>query len=207
MSDSCNLVDCSPPSFLSMGFPRQEPWRSCYFLLQLIILTQGSNSHLLHWSWIIYYWATREATYTCVCVFFYITGYYKILCHVLCAPSLSHVRLLATLLECSPPGSCVHGILQAGLLEWFAVPSSRGPSQPRDRTLVSHIAGRFFTIWATREARQTLRYWILFPGLYTRSLFIYFIYSIVVSVKPKFPICPFLFFPFCFLCRLFLSCK
>ena len=51
----------------------------------------------------------------------------------------------------SPPGSSVHGILQVRTLEWIAMPSSRGSSQPRDWTQVSHIAGRFFTIWATRE--------------------------------------------------------
>jgi len=39
----------------------------------------------------------------------------------------------------------VHGILQARILEWIALPFSRGSSQPRDRTQVSHIAGRFFT--------------------------------------------------------------
>ena len=43
-------------------------------------------------------------------------------------------------------------ILQARILEWVAMPSSGGSSQPRDRTQVSHIAGGFFTIWATREA-------------------------------------------------------
>ena len=41
---------------------------------------------------------------------------------------------------------------QARILEWVAMPSSRGSSQPRDQTQVSHIAGRFFTSWATREA-------------------------------------------------------
>ena len=46
----------------------------------------------------------------------------------------------------------VHGILQAKILEWVAFPFSRGSSQPRDRTQVSHIAGSFFTSWATREA-------------------------------------------------------
>ena len=46
----------------------------------------------------------------------------------------------------------LHRILQARILEWVAMPSSRGSSQPRDWTQVSHIAGRFFTIWATREA-------------------------------------------------------
>ena len=43
------------------------------------------------------------------------------------------------------------GILQARMLEWVAIPSSRGSSQPRDRTQVSHIVGGFFTDWATRE--------------------------------------------------------
>ena len=46
----------------------------------------------------------------------------------------------------------VHGVLQARILEWVAVPFSRGSSQPRDQTQVSRIAGRFFTSWATREA-------------------------------------------------------
>ena len=44
------------------------------------------------------------------------------------------------------------GILQARILEWVAMPSSRGSSQPKNQTQVSHIAGRFFTVWATREA-------------------------------------------------------
>ena len=47
----------------------------------------------------------------------------------------------------------VHGILQARILEWVAFPFSRGSSQPRDRTHISHIAGGFFTTWTTREAQ------------------------------------------------------
>ena len=54
-------------------------------------------------------------------------------------------------MNCSPPGSSVHGILQARILEWVAIPFSRGSSQTRDQTQVCCIAGRFFTIWATRE--------------------------------------------------------
>ena len=53
---------------------------------------------------------------------------------------------------CSLPGPSVHGILQTRILEWVAMPSSRGSSRPRDRIQVFSIAGRFFTIWATREA-------------------------------------------------------
>ena len=49
------------------------------------------------------------------------------------------------------PDSSVHGNFQARILEWVAILFSRGSSQPRDRTQVSYIAGRFFTIWATRE--------------------------------------------------------
>ena len=54
-------------------------------------------------------------------------------------------------MDCTPPGSSVHGILQARILEWIAIPFSRPLPLPRDRTWVSSTAGRFFTIWATRE--------------------------------------------------------
>ena len=50
-------------------------------------------------------------------------------------------------------GFSVHGILQARILEWIAIPFSRGTSQPRDRTLVSCITGRFFTVWATGKSQ------------------------------------------------------
>ena len=52
-------------------------------------------------------------------------------------------------MDCSPPGSSVHGILQARILEWVAISFSRGSSQSRDRTRVSCIAGRRFILWAT----------------------------------------------------------
>ena len=55
-------------------------------------------------------------------------------------------------MDYSPPGSSVHGILQARILEWVAIPFSRGSSQPRDGTQVSYIASGFFIIWATKEA-------------------------------------------------------
>ena len=52
----------------------------------------------------------------------------------------------------SPPGSSVDGILQAKILEWVAIPFSRGSSWLKDLTQVSHIVGRFFTVWATKDA-------------------------------------------------------
>ena len=65
-----------------------------------------------------------------------------------------HAQLIVT------PWTIVHqaplsmGILQEIVLEWVAMPSSRGSSQPRDQTQVFHVTGRFFTIWATWEAHE-----------------------------------------------------
>ena len=84
-----------------------------------------------------------------------------------------------------PMDCTVHGILQATILEWVAVPFSRGPSQPRDRTQVSRIAGGFFTqvfciaggfftSWAIREApfwRERLQFSSLWLWLICMLLF------------------------------------
>ena len=64
--------------------------------------------------------------------------------------------------DCSPSGSSVHGILQAKILEWVAMPFFRGSSWPSDQTWVSCIASRFSAIWVTREA----------PWVSSRELFI-----------------------------------
>ena len=62
-------------------------------------------------------------------------------------------------MDCSPPGSSVHGILQAGILEWVAIPFSGRSSSPRDGTQVCCTAGRFFTVWATRITYNGKRIW------------------------------------------------
>ena len=67
------------------------------------------------------------------------------LCLTLCNP-----------MDCSPPGSSVHGILQARILKVRSHSLLQASSWPRDQTWVSHIAGRFFTIWATRETQKTM---------------------------------------------------
>ena len=72
--------------------------------------------------------------YICVCVCVLVAQLYPTLCNPI---------------DCSLPGSSVHGILQARILEWVAIFFSKGSSWPRDWTWVSCIAGRFFTIWAT----------------------------------------------------------
>ena len=63
--------------------------------------------------------------------------------------------ILADHMECSMPGSSVHEILQVRILESVAIPFSKGSFQPRDQTQVSHIANRYFTVWATREAPKS----------------------------------------------------
>ena len=54
-------------------------------------------------------------------------------------------------IDCRLPGSSVPGIFQAKIVEWVAIPFSRGSSRPRDWTWVSRIAGRSFTVWVTRR--------------------------------------------------------
>ena len=103
-------------------------------------------------------------------------------CSITMKVKVSIAQLYLTLWPhgCSPPGSSVHGILQARVLEWIAMPSSRGSSRPRDRTQVSRIAGRFFTSWATREVLQYLKiincfifksYYQFFKSIIMTSLF------------------------------------
>ena len=58
-------------------------------------------------------------------------------------------------MDSSLPGSSVHGILRATVLEWVAMPFSRGSSQTRDWTPVTCLVDWFFTFWATREAQDS----------------------------------------------------
>ena len=84
------------------------------------------------------------------------------MCHSL-AKIVKKVKVLVTQscptvcdpVNCSLPGSSVHGISQARILGWVAIPFSRGSSWPRDQTWVPCIAGRFFTIWAIGEAQPS----------------------------------------------------
>ena len=76
-------------------------------------------------------------------------------------------------MDYTPPGSPVHGILQARIVEWVAMPSSRGSSQPRDWTQVSCIAGGFFTIFTIWEAHI-----FLYVYLIRRLALFYVVYQI-----------------------------
>ena len=85
---------------------------------------------------------------------------YAVPCH---AQSLQSRLTLCYPMDCSLVGASVLGIFQTRILEWVAMPSSRGSSQPRNQTQVSCIAGGFFTICATREVHEYWSPWIPYP--------------------------------------------
>ena len=154
----------TPRLLCPCDFPGKNIGVGCRFLLQGIFLTQGSNPHHLPGRWILYHWASREALYR---VFYLMTKTYvlywrengdihvnTVIQNVMKVWKFSHSVMSDSLRPhrlYSPPGSSAHGIFQARILEWVAISCSRGSSWPRGWTQVSHIVGRCFTIWATRE--------------------------------------------------------
>ena len=74
----------------------------------------------------------------------------------ICKPNNESENLSVMSNSLQPMDYTVHRILQARILEWIPFPFSKGSSQPRDQIQVSHIAGGFFSSWATREAQE---YW------------------------------------------------
>ena len=117
-------------------FPGNNTGVGCRFLLQGIFPTQGSNP--LPSPALAGGFCTTGPPGKPVCT----VKWSKVAqsCLTLCDP-----------VDCSLPGSSVHGIFQAIVLEWVAISFSRGSSQPRAWTRVSRIVGRCFTIWATRK--------------------------------------------------------
>ena len=134
VSDSVTPWTVTHQAPLSMGFPRQLEWVDITF-------SRGS-------SWprdqtcmscfgrqIPCHWATGEIDKAIERKESEVAQS----CLTLCEP-----------MDCSLPGSSVHGIFQARVREWVAISFSRGSSQPRDQTRISRTAGRRFTVWATR---------------------------------------------------------
>ena len=73
--------------------------------------------------------------------------------------------------DCSLPGFSLHGILQARVLEWVAISSSRGSSWPRNRTWVSCIPGKHFNLWATREVSESESHSVMSDSLRPHELY------------------------------------
>ena len=112
-------------------------------------------------------------------------------------------------MDCSLPGSSVHGIFQARILEWIAIPSSRGSSQPKDWTWVSRIAGRC-NVWRVECKYNVISLIYAFHALekitiYRDSVRRFFFFFFFCKVKDLFIkwIIPHLFFRFAFLIYIF----
>ena len=123
----CNHLDCSMPGSSVHG---NSPTR----ILEWIAMPSSRGSS-----------QPRDQTHV-----FHIPGKFFTI-----SESVTHSVMSAVFypMNCSPPGYSVHGILQARILEWVAIPFSRVSSQPRNRTLVSCIADRRFTVWATQPLK------------------------------------------------------
>ena len=150
-------MDCSCHALLSMGFCRPEYWSGLPCPLPGDLPDPGiePTSPALAGGFF-----NTEPQGKSLC-----TGVYKV------AQSCTN---LCDTMHHSLPGSSVHRILQARTLEWVAFPFSRGSSQPRDQTQVSCIVGRFFTIWATREAYGLVgTSYFLFQFLFILLLFFF----------------------------------
>ena len=120
-----------------MGFPSKNTGVACHFPLQGILPDQGSNLHLLCWQRDSLPLNHQGSPNTGLCV-----------CVCMCVLVAQSCPTLST------PGFSVHGILQARILGWVVICFSGGSSQLQDWFQVCHTAGRFLTIWATREAIQ-----------------------------------------------------
>ena len=145
-------------------FPGKNTGVGCHFLLQGIFLTLGRNLHPLHGqedSLPLSLQGSPKLALGGIIISFCITLFLLFTQHQLWSDSsFSHSFLLISFnlcdpMDCNPPGSSVHGILQARILEWVAIPFSRSSFWPRDRTWVSYIISRFFTIWAIRRVHAS----------------------------------------------------
>ena len=132
---------------LPMELSRQENWSELLFPCPGMVPSQGLNPcllHLLHWQADFFFtaratWeaqkgsesATKNKTWSFTSSESEVAQSYLTLCDPM---------------DCSLPGSSVHGIFQARILEWVAISFSRGSFRPKDRTQVSRIIGRRFII-------------------------------------------------------------
>ena len=108
----------------------------CLALLQGIFPTQGSNLHLLHWQAYSLPLSHQGNPVFCIAGRFFTIGTTREDPRFLMKVKVAQLcPALFNPMDCSLPGSCVHRILQARILEWVAVPFSRGSSQPRSPTL------------------------------------------------------------------------
>ena len=161
-----------------------DPCHLCNLLAILPVLDQSFLKHFLLCPWQTLPWLfsyntgfSFSITFASFSVLLWKQSESKVTqaCPTLCDP-----------MDCSLPHSSVHGIFQARVSEWVAISFSRGPSQPRDWTQVSHIVGRCFTIWATREDTFLFifNYW---RTLWSFRIFLLLLDSILFKLFHLFP--------------------
>ena len=97
--------------------------------------------------YLLFYWHTM--CYIYIYTHIHIYAYIYMYMYIVKALVVQLYLTLCDPIDCSPPGSSIHGILQTRILEWVAIPFSRGSSRPRNWIQVTCFAGRFFTSWAT----------------------------------------------------------
>ena len=122
---------------ISQSLPGLHDWKRATTTAQLVkileVLWGTNSSHSLEpVTWL----RDKLLCYLSQCIW----GIFSIRQKILLCLVIQSCLTLCDPMDCSPLSSSVHGILQARILEWIAMPSSRGSSQPRDRTQVSHIA-------------------------------------------------------------------
>ena len=130
-----------------------EHW---FHYLHLISSSRRGLTILAFWfSFLSHYWVfwVLALKYLNSCFLTWFFFLLDLTWHVLCL-SFSRVRLFATPHTVAHQAPLSMGIFRARILEWVVMPSSRRSSQSRDRSQVPCIAGRFFIIWATREAQE-----------------------------------------------------
>ena len=189
----CDPMDCR--LLYPWNSPDKNTGVSCHSLLWGIFLTQGSNQGLLLCRQSLYclnHQEIPENTFYTYCSFkiiaiiisiardfsyfskkkkmLYILSEVAQSCPTLCDP-----------MDFSLPGSSIHGIFQARILEWVAISFSRGTSRPRDWTQVSCIVGRRLTVWVTREAHYISNIWNYFIS----CISVYFIFFVVSNMHLK----------------------
>ena len=132
VSNSLQSHELQPTKLLCpQDFPGRNTGAGCHFPLQGIVHIQRSNLHLLHWQADSLPQSHR--------------GSFPHISNLIQINWFSSIQFNHSVMSdglCGPPGSSVHGIFQAGILEQVAIFFSRGPSQPRDRTHVSCIGRR-----------------------------------------------------------------
>ena len=123
-------------NYISFYFPRPTIYRRLMLEKRLILVLDLAHSNLCY---------SKNTMTQVKCVWELL---WPLVC--VCALVAQSCPTLCDPMDCSPPGASVCGILQARILEWVAIPFLRESCQQRDWTQVSHMAGRFFAIWATR---------------------------------------------------------